>query len=68
MRTDALANPLATLFSELVSGAPSSGGYMLNGSDEGLLKSLDRVSAAAASAETMSHRSRLEIAWVLTRV
>ncbi len=52
MRTDALANPLATLFSELVSGAPSSGGYMLNGSDEGLLKSLDKVSAAAASAET----------------
>jgi hypothetical protein len=52
MRTDDLAKTLATLFSELVFGAPSSGGYMLNAGDEGLLTSLDRLSAAAASAVT----------------
>jgi hypothetical protein len=52
IRTDDLANTLATLFSELVVGAPASGGYMLNAGDEGLLASLDRLSAAAASAMT----------------
>jgi hypothetical protein len=53
MRTDDLAKTLATLFSELVfGGAPCSGGYMLNAGDEGLLTSLDRLSAAAASAVT----------------
>jgi hypothetical protein len=52
MRTDDLAQTLATLFSELVFGAPASGGYMLNAGDEGLLTSLDRLSAAAASAVT----------------
>ena len=40
------------LFSELVVGAPASGGYMLNAGDEGLLRSLDKLTAAAASAVT----------------
>ena len=52
MQTDELAKTLATLFSELVDGAPASGGYMLNGGDEGLLRSLDKLSATAASAVT----------------
>src|SRR5687767_5862468 len=52
MRTDDVAKTLATLFSELVAGAPPSGGYMLNAGDEGLLASLDRLSAARASALT----------------
>ena len=52
MRTDDLAKTLATLFSELVAGAPAAGGYMLNPGDEGLLASLDGLPAAAASAVT----------------
>jgi hypothetical protein len=52
IRTDNFAQTLATLFSELVVGAPASGGYVLNAGDEGLLASLDRLSAAAASAVT----------------
>ncbi len=52
MHTDDVAQTLATLFSELVDGAPASGGYMLNPGDEGLLRSLDRLSPAAASAVT----------------
>jgi hypothetical protein len=52
IRTDDIAETLATLFSELVIGAPASGGYMLNAGDKGLLASLDRLSAAAASAMT----------------
>jgi hypothetical protein len=52
IRTDDLATTLSTLFSELVAGAPASGGYMLNPGDAGLLRSLDKVPAAAASAVT----------------
>jgi hypothetical protein len=52
MLTDTLAKTLATLFSELVDGAPAAGGYMLNPGDQGLLRSLDILSAAAASAVT----------------
>ena len=52
MRTDDLAMTLGTLFAELVDGAPAAGGYMLNPGDEGLLRSLDKVSATAASALT----------------
>jgi hypothetical protein len=52
MRTDDLGKTLATLFSELVAGAPATGGYMLNGGDEGLLRSLNKLSAGAASAST----------------
>jgi hypothetical protein len=52
MQTNELANTMATLFRELVEGAPASGGYVLNPRDEGLLGSLDKVSASAASAPT----------------
>jgi hypothetical protein len=52
MRTDDLATTLGTLFSELVEGAPAAGAYILNRSDQGLLRSLDKLSAAAASALT----------------
>lgn len=52
MRTAEIAPSLVTLFSELVEGAPASGAYMLNAGDIGLLRSLDKVSAAAASAPT----------------
>lgn len=52
MLTADLAKALATLFGELVDGAPAAGGYALNAGDAGLLRSLDRLSAAAASAAT----------------
>jgi hypothetical protein len=52
-----IAPTLATLFTELVDGAPASGGFVLNASDEGLLRSLDRVDAAAASARTVTGSS-----------
>ena len=57
MHTADLANTLATLFGELVDGAPASGCYMLNAGDEGLLRSLDRLPAAAASAVTRTGSS-----------
>jgi hypothetical protein len=40
---------LARLFGELVDGPPADAAFMLNGGDPGLLKSLDRLPAAAAS-------------------
>ena len=49
MNTRDLGTALTTLFSELVDGAPMTGGYMTNGGDPGLLRSLDKLSAAAAS-------------------
>lgn len=49
MITSELAGTLTTLFTELVDGPPK-GAYMLNQGDVGLLRSLDRLSAAAASA------------------
>jgi hypothetical protein len=52
IRTDDVANTLSTLFSELTIGAAQSGAYILNAGDEGLLTSLDRLTAAAASAPT----------------
>jgi hypothetical protein len=52
IRTDDLANTLSTLFRELTLGAAASGCYILNAGDQGLLASLDRLSAAAASAPT----------------
>ncbi len=51
MITSELAGTLTTLFTELVDGPPK-GAYMLNQGDVGLLRSLDRLSAAAASAAT----------------
>jgi len=51
MSTHYLATVLPTLMRELVHGSPdpSVGTYMLNRGDPGLLASLDRVSASAAS-------------------
>jgi hypothetical protein len=46
-----------SLFAELVDGASKSGGYMLNPGDPGLLASLDRIPASAASARTPSGSS-----------
>jgi hypothetical protein len=51
MHTAELTATLETLFGELVNGAPGTA-YVLNASDEGLLRSLDKVSAPAASAPT----------------
>ena len=50
MKTTMLAPTLASLFGELVDGPTSSTAFMLNTGDVGLLKSLDRLSAAEASA------------------
>src|SRR4051812_16093225 len=41
---------LETLFRELVEGADANAAWMLNGGDVGLLRSLDALTAAAASA------------------
>jgi hypothetical protein len=49
MNTGELTNTLTTLLAELVDGAPEGGAYMLNGGDPGLLRSLDKLSAQAAS-------------------
>jgi hypothetical protein len=43
---------LATLFGELVDGVPVGEAYMLNRKDIGLLQSLDKLSAPAASTRT----------------
>ena len=51
MRTADLTAPLATLFSELADGAQGGGNaFILNSGDAGLLRSIDRLSAAEASA------------------
>jgi len=57
MNTRDIANTLATLLAELVEGAPKGGAYMLNAGDEGLLRSLDKLSAADASAVTATGSS-----------
>jgi hypothetical protein len=51
MNTRDLTRVLPTLLSELVNGSPDAdvGTYMLNRGDEGLLESLDKLSASAAS-------------------
>ena len=49
MHTNDLGNTLSSLLTELVDGARAPA-YMLNVGDPGLLRSLDRLSAAAASA------------------
>ena len=48
--TATLHESLGLLFQELVDGPPSTEAYMLNGGDAGLVRSLDTLSAAAASA------------------
>ena len=50
MRTDELTTTLTTLFRELVEGVPRDPSFMLNTGDIGLLGSLDKLSAAEASA------------------
>jgi hypothetical protein len=57
MNTREITGTLSTLLSELVEGAPAGGAYMLNAGDEGLLRSLDRLSAAEASALTTTGSS-----------
>ena len=52
MHTAELTRTLATLFGELVNGAAADGAYILNAGDDGLLRSLDKISAKAASALT----------------
>ena len=52
MNTRDLGSTLPTLFAELIDGASPSEAYMLNRSDAGLLRSLDKLSATAASAPT----------------
>ena len=50
MNTGQVGPTLDTLYRELIEGAPTNGlAYMLNGGDDGLLKSLDKLSAAGAS-------------------
>lgn len=52
MNTAEIARTLATLLAELVDGASKDGGYMLNAGDAGILGSLEKLSAAEASAPT----------------
>ena len=49
MDSTLLAGSLSALLSELVDGAPVTGAFVLNRGDPGLLRSLDRLSAEAAS-------------------
>jgi hypothetical protein len=50
MNTTDISPVLASLFSELTEGAPGGGGpFVLNSGDVGLLRSLDKLSPAAAS-------------------
>jgi hypothetical protein len=57
MHTDQLTTILETLFGELTHGVSGKGGFMLNVGDHGLLRSLERVSAAEASALTRTGSS-----------
>jgi hypothetical protein len=52
--TTALHSSLALLFSELTAGTAPDAAYMLNRGDVGLLRSLDALTAAAASATPAS--------------
>jgi hypothetical protein len=49
MKTTDTGATLARLFSELVNGPGDGGAFMLNSGDAGLLRSLDKISAADAS-------------------
>lgn len=46
---DSLAPALSGIFAELTEGAATTGGFVLNGGDQGLLASLDRLDAGDAS-------------------
>ncbi len=50
MNTRDLTSTLTTLFRELTDGPPAGSAYMLNQGDQGLLRSLDQLTAADASA------------------
>jgi hypothetical protein len=52
MNTTDISKTLGTLLGELVDGSSKDGGYMLNPGDAGLLRSLEKLSAAEASART----------------
>jgi hypothetical protein len=52
MSSKALADSLSTLFGELVDGPSGSTCFVLNRGDVGLLRSLDKLSAEAASGST----------------
>jgi hypothetical protein len=53
MQTEDITKSLTTLFAELVDGAVKGGGaFVLNSGDIGLLRSLERLSAADASRST----------------
>ena len=54
MNTADIAKALGTLLAELVDGASKDGGYMLNPGDKGLLRSLEKLSAAEASARAQT--------------
>ena len=57
MNTGDLGSTLPTLFAELVDGAPQSEAYLINRGDAGLLRSLVKLSATAASAVTATGSS-----------
>ncbi len=57
MDTRDFGNTLPTLFAELIDGASQSEAYMLNRGDAGLLRSLDKLSATAASKLTANGSS-----------
>jgi hypothetical protein len=49
MTTNDFFTSLGVLFGELIDGPPTGEGYILNPGDQGLLRSLDQLSASAAS-------------------
>ena len=57
MNTRDLGDTLPVLFAELVDGVSGTEGYTLNKGDPGLLRSLDKLSATAASAITRTGSS-----------
>src|SRR5688572_32403413 len=57
MHTRDFGNSLPILFAELTEGAPLTGAYMTNRGDPGLLRSLDKLSATAASKLTANGSS-----------
>ena len=57
MRTDGLTGILDNLFGELMHGVSGAGGFMLNVGDRGLLRSLERLTAADASRLTATGSS-----------
>ena len=57
MNTGDIAKTLGSLLAELLDGPSKTGGYILNPGDPGLLRSLEKVSAADASARTATGSS-----------